>query len=310
MTSCAETGRKFVTGHRLEFTCLVASRDAVGESPLWHPEQHCLYWVDINSFRLNRFHPETHELQAWKFEEPVTALALTTRPECLLVALGGRLIVWDTVYGTETPFTAVETSWPALRLNDGAAGPDGTFWVGSMQNNVAADGSELRITQDLGSLYRVTPQKEVIVCDRGFGITNTIAWSPARDRFFCGCSRRSELYVYRYEERSGQVGERRLFANPADSGVPDGSAVNVAGMLWNCRHSGGCILGFSPEGEIIHRILCPTRNVTNCVFGGDDLRTLFITTAALGAPEGDVLAGHLFSLSMEVPGVPPYRFML
>jgi len=294
----------------MELNCLVASRDAVGESPLWHPEERCLYWVDINGFRLNRFHKETNELQTWRFEEPVTALALTTKPECLLVALGGRLMVWNTVDGTQTPFTKVEASWPAVRLNDGAAGPDGTFWVGSMQNNVAASGSELPITQDAGSLYRVTPQKDVIVCGRGFGITNTIAWSPSRDKFYCGCSRRGELYIYPYEERSGRIGERRLFANPPDFGVPDGSAVDIAGVLWNCRHSGACILGFSPEGEIVRRIPFPTRNVTNCVFGGDDLRTLFVTTAALGAPEDDALAGHLFSLSMDVPGVPPYRFTL
>lgn len=291
----------------MNIICVVESHDAVGEGPIWHPEQRCVYWVDINGFRIRCFHPETRELRTWQFDELVTALSLTGRAEYLLVAIGGRLILWNSDKDENTEFVAVEHSWPDNRLNDGASGPDGSFWVGSMQNNVAADGGELPITQDSGSLYCVTPQGEVTVQDSGFGITNTIAWSPAGHAFYSGCSRRGVLYAYPYDKSTRKIGRRRIFADAIYPGVPDGSAVDSAGVLWNCRHSGGCVLAFSPSGELLHKIDMPTVNITNCIFGGDDLRTLYVTTAAMGAPLNDAFAGNLFSLRMETPGIAPYR---
>ncbi|MCC2652245.1 MAG: gluconolaconase [Microvirga sp.] len=41
----------------------------------------------------------------------------------------------------------------------------------------------------------------------------------------------------------------------------------------------------------------PTAQVTKCAFGGPDLTTLYITTAAIGRdPHIDVMAGHLFKV--------------
>jgi sugar lactone lactonase YvrE len=132
----------------------------------------------------------------------------------------------------------------------------------------------------------------------------------ARSEFYSGCSKRGVLYGYRYNESNRGIEERRIFADAIYPGVPDGSTVDSVGTLWNCRYSGGCILGFSPTGELLHKIEMPTVNVTNCVFGDDDLQTLYVTSAALGASSNDPLAGNLFSLRMEVPGIAPYRFGL
>jgi sugar lactone lactonase YvrE len=52
----------------------------------------------------------------------------------------------------------------------------------------------------------------------------------------------------------------------------------------------------------------PVSNVTNCAFGGPDLRTLYVTTASLHAKAGERLAGALFAIPSGVPGLPTSRF--
>ncbi len=294
----------------MSIVSVAGSHDLVGESPVWHPQERCIYWVDINRFRIHRFSPAISDLHTWQFDEPVTTISLTTKDRVLLVATGGRLILWKPDKDERTDFVTVEKRWPYNRLNDGASGPDGNFWVGSMRNNIAPDGSELPISEETGSLYRITPDRQVTAHDTGFGITNTIAWNPAETEFYCGCSGRGVLYAYRYDRVRSEVSERRIFAEALYPGVPDGSAVDSSGVLWNCRHSGKCILAFRPDGTLLRKIDMPTTHVTNCVFGDDDLRTLYVTTASLGAPKGEPLAGNLLSLQMDVAGTAPYRFTL
>jgi gluconolactonase len=50
---------------------------------------------------------------------------------------------------------------------------------------------------------------------------------------------------------------------------------------------------FSPEGELLEMILIPRDETTNCAFGGDDLKTLFVTAG-----------GTLWSVRVVTPGNP------
>ena len=59
---------------------------------------------------------------------------------------------------------------------------------------------------------------------------------------------------------------------------------------------------------VLQSLRLPCSAVTKAAFGGDDLRTLYITTAhvALNAEERrqQPLAGGLFSVRVDVPGLP------
>jgi sugar lactone lactonase YvrE len=56
----------------------------------------------------------------------------------------------------------------------------------------------------------------------------------------------------------------------------------------------------------------PVSQPASVVFGGPDLKTLYITTAWEGMGEAqraaEPLAGTLFSVELEVGGVPPARY--
>jgi len=289
--------------------CLVRERSLCGESPLWDAAQRCLHWTDINGFAIRRFVAATGDVKSWKFDGPVTALALTSMDGWLLAAVGGRLLFWSAEGDRRVEFVAVERDWPKHRLNDGAADAAGNFWVGSMPNNVAEDGSETKVEGFTGSLYRVAPDGEVSVCDSGFGITNTVIWSPSLERFYCACTVRNVIWEYDYvrDGAKSNVTNRRVFAEKVDVGLPDGSAMDEDGFVWNCRWGGKGILRIAPSGEVVGKIEMPVSNVTHCAFGGDDGRTLFITTASMGA-ESEALAGCLFAMRVPARGVPIGKF--
>jgi sugar lactone lactonase YvrE len=73
-------------------------------------------------------------------------------------------------------------------------------------------------------------------------------------------------------------------------------------------YDGQRILKFAPTGELLAHIVTPTRCTTMPCFGGDDMKTLFITTSRQmrGAEElaAQPLAGHVFSMRVDVPGLP------
>jgi sugar lactone lactonase YvrE len=292
----------------MDVRCVVESRNVLGESPLWHPEDASVYWTDINGFRIHRYEVHGGALSAWQFDQPVCSLSLTTDPERLLVAVGPSVILWTPARDERVEFARIEPDWPNNRLNDGATDPNGFYWVGSMRNNIAPDGSPIDVTGETGSLYRVAPTGEVTVWDSGFGITNTLVWSPDRKTFYCACSVRNIIYAYDYDVAASSLRNRRPFVSNATRGVPDGSAIDAEGYIWNCRFFGGCILRFSPSGELDRTIEMPATNITHCAFGGPDLRTLYVTSASIAAPDGERLAGALFAIPMDVAGLPANRF--
>ena len=63
-----------------------------------------------------------------------------------------------------------------------------------------------------------------------------------------------------------------------------------------------------PKGRVDQIYQLPVDNVTNCVFGGSDLKTLFITTANnLGKNKYDC---SLFALNVNTPGIEDNKFKI
>ena len=288
-------------------TCVAPTGARCGEGVVWSAEEAAVYWTDINRFLIHRLDTIGGGVHTWMFGEPVVALALTTRPGTMLVALGSRLLLWrpETDWRQEHGFAL--TGWPQVRLNDGRADPLGNFWVGSMQNNVGPDGEPGESGPGQGALFRVAPGGAVTVWREGLGIANTLCWSPDRKRFYFGDTLANEVRVYDYDAATGAIANERPFLTAVDPGLPDGSAIDAEGWLWNCRWGGGCILRAAPDGRTVEPVAMPVTNVTTAAFGGPALKTLYVSTAS---QPGERLSGSLFKLETEVPGLPEHRFRL
>jgi len=291
-----------------EAVCVAPVGDRCGEGPVWHASEQAVYWTDINRFLIHRFNPQDRAVKSWFFDEPVTALALTDRDDTLAVALGSRLLFWKPGSDDRSDHGFRLAGWPAVRLNDGRPDPRGSLWLGSMRNNVNPDGSSGEVGGSDGILVRIDPDRQVSEWKRDIGIANTVAWSPDHTRFYFADSLDNRLWSYFYDKETGAIEGEQTFFHGFERGVPDGSTVDSDGYVWNCRYSGKCIVRVAPDGTIDRIIEMPVTNITSCTFGGPDYRTLYITTAANGAPPEERLAGGLFSLRTATPGQPENRF--
>ena len=236
------------------------------------------------------------------------ALTLTDRDDVLVVVLGSRVILWEPATDARHDPLFVLDGWPAVRLNDARCDPRGSLWLGSMRNNVNTDGSSCPVGGQDGILVRVDPDATVTCWRKGVGISNTLAWSPDRRRFYFADTLANVIWVYDYDSSTGAISNERPFLDGFARGFPDGSTVDSDGFLWNCRFFGNCVVRVAPDGKIDRVIEMPVKNITTCVFGGADLTTLFVTTASVEAPRGDRLAGSLFSIQTKVRGQAENRF--
>jgi sugar lactone lactonase YvrE len=174
-----------------------------------------------------------------------------------------------------------------------------------MRNNINRDGSAGDAGGKDGILHRLDPDAKLTIHRRGVGISNTLAWSPARLRFYFGDTLANVIWAYDYDAATGAITNETAFFQDFERGLPDGSTVDAEGFLWNCRYYGGCIVRIAPDGAVDRVIEMPVKNITTCTFGGSDLRTLYVTTAS---EPGQRLSGSLFSIQSEVGGQPENKF--
>ena len=299
----------------MEPVFIAPTGDICGEAATWDAAaggsaSGRLYWCDINRFLLHVHDPATGATRSHQFDQPVVAISLTDLAGWLLVALGGQIILFDPDSGARETLTPTLPDWPDLRFNDGRSDPNGAFWIGTMGNNVGPHGEALPVRDGMGTLYRYRGGAELEVIEESIGIPNTVCWSPDRRHFYFGDTLRNEIRVYPYDATSGDIGTGRPFFTGFGRGLPDGSAMDSEGYLWNCRYGGGCVVRVAPDGGIDRVIEMPVRNITTCTFGGANLTTLYVTTASADRADSDRLAGSLFAIETGVPGLPEHRFAM
>lgn len=285
---------------------VVPAGDICGEGAVWHPEQNAFYWTDINRFLVHRFDAGNQATHSWFFDEPVTAVTLTTDPELLLLVLGSKVGLWSPRTHPQVKTIYKMEAAPEMRFNDARVDPRGSLWVGSMRNNVGSQGEELEVDFSGGVLYRIDPDGAVSEWKREIGISNTVAWSPDHKTFYSGDSAGNAIYSFAYDQQTGNIsGENTLIAD-YPKGLPDGSAIDAEGYLWNARYGGRCLIKIAPDGHVDRVVCVPTLNPTTCTFGGPGLRTLYITSAR----SADQFSGSVFAMEVEVGGLPDGRFKL
>jgi sugar lactone lactonase YvrE len=287
------------------------SRNIVGESIVWDDQMEVLLWVDIVDKLIIRFDPLSGAYQTWETEELPTSIGLCADGGAI-VGFAQRVALWD-FNDTFTTLAIPEPAQPANRLNDGRVAPDGSFWVGTMQNNLGPDGMPAAQTARTGRLYRIGHHGDVTqLTDDQFGITNTLAWLPD-GQFVTADTIVNQLYSYRVAKNPWALRDRKLFSAPFDRGLPDGSCVDSEGYLWTCRVCGGyAVTRTAPDGEVVQTIDLPCSWPTSCTFGGASLDTLYITSARFTLSPDHLRAnpheGGLFAVRPGVTGRIENRF--
>lgn len=229
-----------------------------------------------------------------------------------IIAFTKSICLWD-FDDDFRPLATVEANLPNNRLNEGVVEPDGAFWVGTMQNNIARDGSPMDVTQDTGQLFHCTADGQVTkLSDDKFGITNTLVWTDD-GHLITADTLKNEIYSYEWYEATNQLVSRRTILSEFERGLPDGSSADCEGCVWNSRVVGGkCLLRLSPQGKEIQVVDLPCSWPTSCTFGAQNLDTLYITSARFTMShehlEQNPHEGGLFAIKPDVKDQPYNRF--
>lgn len=289
-------------------TCIVNERNTLGEGPLWDEEQQALYWIDITEKVIHRFDPKTQRLEKFAAPDEFSAIALCEQDGKLIAGTRDGFAFFNLESGAFDLFADPERLHPKNRMNDGVCDPLGRFWCGSIH-----EVSDPALRQPIASVYRVDGDHSVVKELSGIKTSNGFAWSPDGQTMYFTDTPTLNIMAYDYDLENGTISNGRIFATvPPNQGRPDGAAVDETGCLWSAHFAGSRVTRYSPEGEVLDTVLLPVENVTSCAFGGDDLSTLFITTATEDLTEQQLieqpLAGGLFAYCPGVRGLPMHRF--
>jgi sugar lactone lactonase YvrE len=289
---------------------VVDGADQLGESPFWHPQERRLYWVDIPGRQLRRADPEDPRVDSW----PMPA-----EPGCIAPARDGGLVIAlrDGIYRARTWGGVLERVQPApydvatTRFNDGKADPRGRFWAGTL--------FEPKHSPEAG-LYCLDPATGTLARVAGDATTgNGLAWSPAGDTVYWADTQAHVVRAWDWDTAANHLTRPRVFHQfapkpagwqagaPGYGGRPDGAAVDRDGNYWCALYEGGRLVQLSLAGELLQELPTPMLCPTMPCFGGDDLRTLFVTSAG-NRPVDELaqrpLSGRVVGTRVEVPGLP------
>ena len=281
---------------------LYKCKNILGEGVTFSSNNNMLYWLDIgNLSKLFKLNLSSDKKEIFDLPEIVTSTSVKSDNELIFCSNNGiNLFNLDT--SEFKRIINIEDSLPLTRSNDGASDALGRFWFGTMQNNFDKNGNDIPIKENIGKLYKVDNDNSVTIVEQDLGIPNTIVWSPDNTKFYFTDTLDGNILKFDFDLENGTLSNKLNFAN-FDRGYPDGSTIDTDGCIWNCRYGGSCIVRFDPKGQVDQVIEMPVQNITNCVFGGQDLKTLFVTTAGNKGPNQNDLDGSLFAININYQGL-------
>ena len=266
----------------------------LGEGPIWLPGPGELWFVDIKQGMLHRLTPRTEARQSFHLGgSPSFVVPL----EDGALLLGNERSLLRVENGTVTATVATIDMPAHNRTNDATVDARGILWFGTMDDEErAATGRVYRFD---GALREVGG-----ACT----ITNGPAVSPDGRWLYHVDTLAGTIWRFDIGDGGGSLGDGTVFVriDPAD-GNPDGVTVDSEGCVWVGLWGGWSLRRYGPDGTLRATVALPCANVTKVTFGGEDLRTGYVTTARAGLPEDALAAqpgaGGLFTFEAPAPGI-------
>lgn len=263
---------------------------ALGEGVLWHPLRQQLFWFDILGKRLCS--QQAGVPQEWQFDEYVSAAGWVDEDR-LLIASETQLFFFDVETGESTHCIPLEANDKITRSNDGCTDPYGGFWISTMGKNAEVG---------RGSIYRYFGGQIKCLFSR-LSIPNAICFSSDDKIAYFTDSITKKILSQKLDQEGWPLGQPQTFVDlSSQEGLPDGATTDAEGYLWVAMWGAGNVLRISPNGELSDVIVIPAPQVTCPTFGGKNLSTLYITSAAEGLSEAVGLSGQVFSVTTTLQG--------
>ncbi|SMR70886.1 Sugar lactone lactonase YvrE [Aliiroseovarius halocynthiae] len=270
---------------------------ALGEGAFWHPERGQFFWFDILGKKLLT-RTDDREV-SWQFDECVSAAGWVDH-DTLIMASASALWRFEITAGTRTKLFDLEADNPITRSNDGRADPQGGFWIGTMGYN-AEPGA--------GAIYRFYRGELCRLYDQ-ITITNAICFAPDGHTAYFTDTIDGRIMRQALDDHGWPKGAPEVFLDLSNEEFgADGAVVDADGTFWNAQWGAGRVAGYGADGALLQSFDVPTPQSSCPCFGGADLSTLFVTTAAVDRPD-DTMAGKTFAIDTGLTGQAEHRVIL
>jgi len=269
-----------------------ATRCALGEGPLWHPLRQQLFWFDILGHKLHT------KGQHWQFNTFVSAAGWVDK-DTLIVASAQALQSFDLETGKQTHLCDLEANNAVTRSNDGRADPFGGFWIGTMG---------IEAEQDAGAIYRFY-KGELRQLYASITISNAICFTPDGTAAYFTDTPTQQIMRVSLDRDGWPVGDPAVHIDLQGTDFrPDGAVVDASGNLWSAQWGAGRVAGYAPDGSFIESYSFAASQTSCPAFGGEDLKTLYCTSAAVGLTGED--QGKTFTTDTHHTGQAEHRVIL
>ena len=269
----------------------------LGESPIWDAEKRILYTVDIEGKSVRITDWETKKQSCKNYSQQIGSIVLTDDGR-LMLAMEKGIYIQDE-HGSVFLF-AEPDKMLGKRFNDGKVGPDGRYYVGTIDD------------QRKGAFYRVEKNGKMVMLLDGIGCSNGIAWSPdCKTMYYCD-STEKKIEAFSFDYETGSIaGRRTIIDYPLENGTFDGMTIDSDGMLYAAMWQAASLLKVDPyRGEIVERMILPAHKISCAVFAGPGLDSLIVTSAMDSDNEMGKYNGCTFICSCNAKGVAPWKFKL
>ncbi|MFD1261743.1 SMP-30/gluconolactonase/LRE family protein [Entomomonas asaccharolytica] len=272
----------------------------LGECPTWSSTEQVLYFTDILSQAIHRFDPKTEEHSIIPTHEHVGCFGLREKGG-FIAAMRSGIFLLDSEGKVTQKIAENPTDTEDSRFNDGRVDPWGRFWCGTVWETDNAPHAKLCC---------VDTNLNFSIVVEGLTTSNGLAFSPDKKWMFYSDTPNHVIYRQPLNPDNGTIiGGPEIFHRFDRNnyqGQPDGAAFDSEGNYWSAQFGDGLIVKLSPQSEILEQIELPVKWPTMVAFGGDELKTLFITSSRedLTAKQlnNNPQSGNLFATKINVVG--------
>lgn len=288
---------QLIADNILNAQLLLNTQSTLGEGAIWNHIDQTLYWVDIDQHLLHWLDPISNLHDTATLPKKITTVVPTLKGGLLIALEDGIYNYNKTTSELSLRQANPENNITKNRFNDGKCDPAGRFWVGTIGKEKSA------------ALYCMDANYTLQTMETNITNSNGILWSPDQKTMYYIDTPTYKVVAYDFDNKTGLVSNpQTVITIPTTMGRPDGATIDSEGMVWVAIWGGYCVSRWNPQtGKLISIVEVPSKNITSCAFGGENLDTLYITSAKGQATTDELLqypnSGSLFSIKPGVTGI-------
>lgn len=274
----------------------------LGESPIWEENESSWYCVDIIRGTIYK-RASNNNIIIRRNSRYVSNLVCSQIG--YLVSQENKIFHTCKNFKNDIILCAIEQP-NSMRTNDGAVGPDGKYWFGTMEKQPSGLN---------GKVYSVDAKGALLVQGEDIGIPNSFIWLNRNHVLITDSYVQKTFKVELLDNGYLDWENKKVWLDLSNAeGTPDGGALDQDGNVWLAIWGGAVVNKYSSQGELLESVELKALQPTSCAFGGKNMDQLIITTATDGMSSKQLKlypeSGKILSRNMDVKGseVPVFKF--